>query len=130
MPTKPFTTVTVLPPRPAVCRMISTRPRFFRAGFASVRSPESAGELSCGGEGWGEGEGRVHLPGYACFGGLLIAEIRELERHWKVLRPHCRDHRLQVVPALAGHADLFVLNLRRHFELCLADEASDLFGDI
>src|SRR5439155_20805949 len=30
MPTNPFTTVTVLPPRPAFCRMMSTRPRFFR----------------------------------------------------------------------------------------------------
>jgi len=30
IPTNPFTTVTVLPPRPAFCRMMSTRPRLFR----------------------------------------------------------------------------------------------------
>src|SRR5687768_11175694 len=37
MPTKFFTTVTVLPPRPAFCRMISTRPLDLRGG--SGRSP-------------------------------------------------------------------------------------------
>ena len=48
---------------------------------------------------------------------VLIAEVRELERHREVLRPHGGDHRLQVVTALAGHTDLLFLNLRRHLEL-------------
>src|ERR1017187_6863497 len=48
---------------------------------------------------------------------VLIAEVRELERHREVLRPHGGDHRLQVVPALAGHTDMLFLNLRRHLEL-------------
>ena len=40
----------------------------------------------------------------------LIAEVRELQRRRKVLRAHCGDPRLQIVPALAGHADLLVLD--------------------
>src|SRR5581483_1541563 len=46
MPTNPLITVTVLPPRPAVWRMMSTRPRFFRVGLASVGCTGAAGELS------------------------------------------------------------------------------------
>ena len=61
---------------------------------------------------------------------VLIAEVRELERHGEVLHPHGGDHRLQVVPALAGHADLLLLNLRGHFELSLANKAGDLFGNL
>ena len=53
----------------------------------------------------------------ACSGGSLIAVVRELERYREVFRPHGGDHRLQVVAALARHADLLVLDLRGHFEL-------------
>ena len=60
----------------------------------------------------------------------LIPEVRELERHREFLCPHGCDHPLQVVPALARHADLLVLNLRGHFELRFADKAGDLFGDL
>src|SRR5438046_2533261 len=58
----------------------------------------------------------------------LIAEICELERYWEILCSQGRDHRLQIVAALAGDPDLLVLNLRGHFEFCLANKAGDLFG--
>lgn len=45
------------------------------------------------------------------------------------MRPHRRHHRLQLVPALARDADLLVLDLRRHLELPVADEAGDLLGE-
>src|SRR5262249_2185274 len=44
IPTKFLTTVTVLPPRPAFCRTISTRPRLFRTGSASARGSVPARE--------------------------------------------------------------------------------------
>jgi len=41
---------------------------------------------------------------------------------------HGGDDGLQFVAALAVHAHLVALNLRRHLELALADEAGDLLG--
>ena len=41
---------------------------------------------------------------------------------------HGGDDGLQFVAALAVHAHLVALNLRRHLELALADEPGDLLG--
>src|SRR6516164_3593754 len=70
------------------------------------------------------------VPGFKSRCRLLIAEVCELERDWKVFRPHRGNHRLKFVPAFAGHADLLVLNLGGYFEFRLADIADDLFGNI
>src|SRR5258708_12072038 len=129
MPTNPVTTVAVLPPRRAVCRMISTRPRFFFAGFASVRCPEStATDSGAGGSPSLERPSKALLPKTCAAsvgiglrllmvsGAILIAEIRELQGHGKIFGSDGRDHRLQIVTVLAGHADLLVLNLGGYFE--------------
>ena len=42
MPTKPVTTVTVLPPRCAVCRRMSTRPRFLRGETSASGATEDS----------------------------------------------------------------------------------------
>jgi len=47
----------------------------------------------------------------------------------KILRAHGGDDGLQLIPALAGHADGVALDLRGHFELAVADEAGDLLGN-
>src|ERR1039458_5807659 len=65
-----------------------------------------------------------------CSGGRLIAVVRELESYREIFRSHRCDHSLEIVAALARHADLLVLDLRGHFELGLADEAGDLFGNL
>ena len=61
--------------------------------------------------------------------GLLIPEIHKLHGHGKILCAHGADDSLQFIPAFAGHADGVALNLRRHLELAVADEAGDLLGD-
>ena len=45
------------------------------------------------------------------------------------MSPHRLDHRLQIIPVLAGHAHLLILNLRRHLQLRFADEGRDFLGD-
>ena len=42
---------------------------------------------------------------------------------------HGGDDGLQFVAALAVHAHFVALNLRRHLEFAVADEAGDLLGD-
>src|SRR5579884_3539795 len=60
----------------------------------------------------------------------LIPEILELERHGKFVSANGGNHRLQIVPALAGDADLVVLDLRGDLELGVANEGGDLLGDL
>ena len=43
---------------------------------------------------------------------------------------HGGDDGLQFVAALAVHAHFVALDLRRHLELAVADEAGDLFGNV
>src|SRR5579884_1042979 len=59
----------------------------------------------------------------------LIPEILELQRHRKVVPANSRDGGLQIVFALAGDADLVVLDLRGDLELGVADERGDLLGN-
>jgi len=58
-----------------------------------------------------------------------LPEIHKLHGHGKILRPHGGDDGLQFVPALAGHTNGVALDLRRHLEFAVADEAGDLFGN-
>ena len=58
----------------------------------------------------------------------LIPEIHELHRDGEFFYAHRRDDGLKFVPALASDADGVALNLRRHLEFAVADEAGDLFG--
>ena len=44
------------------------------------------------------------------------------------MRAHGGDDRLQFVATLAVHAHFVALNLRRHLEFAVADEAGDLLG--
>jgi hypothetical protein len=60
---------------------------------------------------------------------ISIPEIHELDGHGKFLRAHGGDDGLQFVAALAVHAHGVALNLCRHLELAVADEAGDLLGD-
>jgi len=68
-----------------------------------------------------------------CFARLpaefLIPEIHKLHGHGKILGAHRRDDGLKFVPAFAVDAHFVALNLRRHLELAVADEAGDLLGD-
>src|SRR5208283_4143674 len=57
-----------------------------------------------------------------------IPEIHKLDGHGKFVGAHGGDDGLQFVAALAVHAHLVALNLRRHLELAVADEPGDLLG--
>src|SRR5262245_10834736 len=57
---------------------------------------------------------------------LLRAVVGELHLDTQVLLPEELDHRLEVVPVLAEHADLVLLDLRLDLELRVLDEAHDL----
>src|ERR1039457_1813783 len=57
-----------------------------------------------------------------------IPEIHKLHGHGKFMGAHGGDDGLQFVAALAVHAHLVALNLRRHLELAVADEAGNLLG--
>src|SRR5262245_35156559 len=57
---------------------------------------------------------------------LLCAVVGELHLDTQVLLPEHLDHRLEVVPVLAEHADLVLLDLRLDLELRVLDEAHDL----
>src|ERR1035437_6243060 len=59
----------------------------------------------------------------------LIPEIHKLHGHGKFMGAHGGDDGLQIIPALAVHAHFVALNLRRHLELAVADEAGDLLGN-
>src|ERR1700690_1088306 len=58
-----------------------------------------------------------------------ISEIYELHGHGKFMGAHGGDDGLQFVAALAVHAHFVALDLCRHLELAVADEAGDLLGD-
>jgi hypothetical protein len=53
----------------------------------------------------------------------LLSKTHELHGHGKFLRAHGGDDGLQFFAALAVHARFVALNLRRHLELAVADEA-------
>ncbi len=59
----------------------------------------------------------------------LIPKVHKLDGHGKILRADGGDDGLQLIPALAGHADGVALDLCGHLEFAVADEASDLPGD-
>src|SRR5271169_3970466 len=57
-----------------------------------------------------------------------IPEIQKLHGHGKFMSLHRADDGLKFVAALAVHAHFVALDLRRHLELAVADEAGDLLG--
>src|SRR5213594_1249574 len=103
-----------------------------RTGFQPVRNllrRNRAAQPSCG----IEVAGRARQAGRrrparrdAC--PTSVAEILELERHGEIMGAHRGNDGLKIVLALAGHADLVSLDLRRDLEFEIADEAGDLFG--
>ena len=60
--------------------------------------------------------------------GLCRAVVRELQRDPQLLALDQGDDRLQVVPVLAGHAHLVLLDRGLHPDLAVLDEAHDLSG--
>jgi hypothetical protein len=61
---------------------------------------------------------------------VSIPEILELHGHGEIVCPHCADHRLQIIAALASDSHLAVLDLRGDFKFSIADKSRDLFGDV
>lgn len=53
---------------------------------------------------------------------VLIAEVFKLEWLAEIAATHQRHHGLQVITGFSGHADLFTLDLRLHFELTVFDK--------
>lgn len=66
--------------------------------------------------------------GEESFRAPLIPKIPELHIHWKIMAAHGGDDRLQIIAALARHANFVALDLRRHLEFAVADEGGDLLG--
>src|SRR5437868_6663355 len=60
---------------------------------------------------------------------FLLAEILELQCNRKIMRPHGRDDRLQLIATFGCHSYFAALNLSSDFEFPFADETSDLFRD-
>ena len=58
---------------------------------------------------------------------VLIAEVFKLEWLTEIAATHQRHHGLQVITGFSGHADLFTLDLRLHFELTVFDKLNDFF---
>ena len=63
-------------------------------------------------------------------GGRGSAVVLELERHGQVELAQPGDDALQVVPALARHADRVALDLRLDLRELVADQLGDLLGDL
>src|SRR5207245_4555725 len=59
-----------------------------------------------------------------------LAVVLELERYWLVELAQAGDHALEVVLALARHANRVALDLRLHLGELLADELAEPLGEL
>jgi predicted dehydrogenase len=104
------------------------RGRGGRAAGSAARHP-ARGRRARGRDG-----GDVPVGAAAQVGGRVgpassVAEIHEVERDGEIVAADGGDYGLEIVAALAGHAQFFGLDLDGDLELEVADEAADLLGD-